>query len=131
MKINLTHLSKAVLQSLIWTLLSVMAEVIIYLILVFNEIVGPQVMNGTMGFFILGVVNVMSCLFIVKHSPVSILFVPLIMNSFILVIAYLNASFDPWWVPVASGWILCMIASIIGILLRRRNSISHRQLERV
>lgn len=130
MKLNLTHLSKAAFQSFIGTLVLVLAEVIIYLTLVFKGIVTPQIMNGSVGFFTVGVVNALCCLFIVKHSPVSILFVPLVMNSFILVMAYLNAALDPWWVPVASAWILCLMASIIGILIRRKILISHNHLER-
>ena len=131
MKTTLTHLSKAVLQSLIGTFILVLAEVIVYLMLVYKGIVAPQIMNGSLGFFTVGVVNALCCLFLVKHSPVSILFVPLVMNSFILVMAYLNASLDPWWVPVASGWVSCLMASTIGLLIRRNRSGSNRQLERV
>lgn len=131
MKINLTHLSKAVLQSFAWTLIAVVTEVIVYLVLVFKGIVSPQILSGSLGFFTLSVVNALCCLFIVKYNLVSILFIPLLMNSFILVIAFLNAALDPWWVPVASGWVLCLMASTIGIMIRRNRSVSNRQLERV
>lgn len=131
MKINLTHLSKAVLQSLVWTLIAVIAEVIVYLVLVLKGIIAPEIMNGSLGFFIVSVVNALCSLFIVKHSPVSILFVPFFMNSFILVMAFFYATLDPWWVPVASGWILCLMASIIGIQIRIKTSNSQSQLERV
>ena len=132
MKKNENKLSKAALQSLGWTLAVVIAEVITYIVFVFKGIVEPALMSGSLGFFIVSVINAICCFFIVKDNPLSIVFTPLIINALVLMMAFFNATFwfDPWWVPVASGWVLCIMASIIGMLIRKRISNSHIQLER-
>ena len=95
-------------------------------------VVEPELMNNSLSFFIVSLVNAIFCFFIVKHNPLSILFVPLVINAFILMMAFFNAAFwlDPWWVPVVTGYVVCMMASIIGVLMRKKSTISHIQVER-
>lgn len=123
----------AVAKSLVLALIAVLAEVIVYITVIIEGIVQPEVMVGSLGLFMVSVLNAFFCFFIVKHNPISILFVPLIINVFIMVMAFFNTAnwLDSWWVPVASGWVLCLMASIIGLLIRKRTSNSDVQLERV
>ena len=125
-------LSKSALQSLGWTMITVLAEVIVYVSVIVKGLVEPEVMSGSLGFFIFSVVNATCCFFIVKHKPISIWFVPLIINAFLLVMAFFNTAFwiDPWWVPVVFGWFLCLISSFLGALVKR-TSMAPVQLERI
>lgn len=125
-------LSKSALQSFGWTMITVLAEVIVYVSLVVEGLVEPEVMSGSLGFFIFGIVNATCCFFIVRHKPVSIWFVPLIINAFLVVMAFFNTAFwmDPWWAPVVFGWFLCLISSIMGALMKK-TSMAHIQLEGV
>jgi len=125
-----TNVSKSAVQSLGWTLLTVIAEVIVYISVIVKGLVEPEAMSGSLGFFLFSVVNAICCFFIVKYKPISILFVPFIINAFLLVMAFFNTAFwiDPWWAPVVGGWILCIMASIIGALVRKRASVSRIHL---
>lgn len=127
-----TTLSRAALQSLGWTLITVIAEVIVYVAVLVEGLVEPEVMSGSLGFFIFSVVNAICCFFIVKHRPISIWFVPVIINAFVMVMAFFNTAFwiDPWWFPFVAGWVMCLMASIIGTLVRKRASVSTIQLGR-
>jgi hypothetical protein len=126
------NLSKAALQSLGWTLLTVVTEVIVYISVIVEGLVKPEVMSGSLGIFIYSLINAICCFFIVKYRPFSIFFVPMIINVFILVMAFFNTVFwiDPWWAPVVGGWVLCLMASIIGVLINKRTSISSIQFEK-
>jgi len=132
MKTNGNNLPKASMQSLGLAFIVIIAEVIVFSWFIVKDLVKPEVMNSSLGFFIVSALNTVCCFFIVKYNPISILFVPLVINAFILAMAFFNTAFgiDPWWVPVVSGWSVCMMASIIGALIRKRTSISRVQLER-
>lgn len=132
MKKNRHNLSTAAIQSFGLALIVIIAEILVYSSFIVEGLVKPEVMNSSLGFFIVSALNTVCCFFIVKYNPISILFVPLVINTFILAMAFFNTAFgiDPWWVPVVSGWLVCMMASIIGALIRKRTSISHVQLER-
>lgn len=133
MKRQRNNLSKAAFKSLVLALLTVVAEVVVYVSVIVEGLVDPEKMSGSFGFFIYSIVNAICCFFIVKYKPISILFVPLIINAFLLIMAFFNTAFwmDPWWAPVAGGWVMCLLASIIGVLVRKRTSKSYIQLERV
>ncbi|HAH25284.1 MAG TPA: hypothetical protein DCL77_16270 [Prolixibacteraceae bacterium] len=130
MKRQKNSLSKAAFKSLVLALLTVVAEVVVYISVIVEGLIEPEKMSGSFGFFIFSIVNAICCFFIVKYKPISILFVPLIINAFLLVMAFFNTAFwmDPWWAPVVGGWIMCLLASIIGVLIRKRASISNLQL---
>ena len=132
MKANGNNLSKASMQSLGLAVIVIIAEVLVYSSVIVKGLVKPEVMNSSLGFFIVSALNTVCCFFIVKYNPISILFVPLVINTFILAMAFFNTAFgiDPWWVPVVSGWLVCIMSSIIGALIRKRTSKSHIQLER-
>jgi hypothetical protein len=127
-----TTLSRAALQSLGWTLITVMAEVIVYVAVLVEGLVEPEVMSGSLGFFIFSLINAVCCFFIVKHRPISIWFVPVIINAFVMMMAFFNTAYriEPWWLPFVAGWVMCLMASIIGALMRKRASDAHIQLER-
>jgi len=133
MKINITKLSKLTIRSLGLALIVIIAEVMVYASFIVKGIIDPEIITSSTGFIIVSAINAICCLFIVKYNPISILFVPLLINAFILLMAFYNTVFwiDPWWVPFVGGWVWCIMASIIGALLRKRTSISHVQLQRV
>jgi predicted permease len=66
------------------------------------------------------------CFFIVKQNPSSIWYVPIICNVLFIISALVEPNF--WkgsdWIFVCSGWVLSIIASIIGALVGRKNIIS-------
>jgi len=64
-----------------------------------------------------------ACYFIVKQNPESVWFVPLIVNSLLIFSAVVESNFwknppdysgIPMWIPVCSGWILCLVVSIFA-----------------
>lgn len=127
-----SNLSKSAIKSLVLALLAVFAEVVVYVSVIVEGLIEPEKMSGSFGFFIFSIVNAICCFFIVKYKPISILFVPLIINAFLLVMAFFNTAFwmDPWWAPVVGGWIMCILASIIGVLIRKRAAVSNMRLNR-
>lgn len=129
-KVN--NLLTGTVQSLGLVLVVIIAEVLVYSSVIAEGLVKPEVINSPLGFFIVNAVNTVCCFLIVKYNPVSIVFVPLIINAFILAMAFFNTAFgiEPWWLPVVSGWAVCMMASILGLLIRKRTSVSRIQLER-
>lgn len=132
MKTNSMKLSKLTMRSLGFALIVIIAEVMIYASFIVKGLIEPEVITSSTGFIIVSAVNAICCLFIVKYNPISILFVPLLINAFVLLMAFYNTVFwiDPWWIPFVGGCVWCIMASIIGALLRKRTSISHTQLQR-
>ena len=132
MKINITKFSKLTMRSLGLALLVIVTEVMVYASFIVKGIIDPEVIVSSTGFILVSAVNSFCCLFIVKYNLISILFVSILINAFVLVMAFYNTVVwvDPWWVPFVGGWVWCMMASIIGALLRKRTSVSHIQLQR-
>jgi hypothetical protein len=62
------------------------------------------------------------CYFIVKHNPGSIWYVPVICNVLGIISAIVEHNFwiTPMWILVCSGWVLSIIASIIGARAGKR-----------
>lgn len=66
------------------------------------------------------------CFFIIKKNPLSIWYVPIICNILFIISALIEPNF--WkgsdWIFVCSGWVLSIIASIIGMLMGKRTIVS-------
>ena len=86
-------------------------------------------LNIALVFLLWGVVNTISCFFIVRQNPKSIWYVPLIINAF-LTYAF-SAEADSWnsiiAISLCCAWLLSIIASIIGLQMGRRKTISGNQ----
>lgn len=57
-----------------------------------------------------------SCFFICRQNPKSILYVPVLCNIIGIISAAVERNFwiSPLWIVICSGWVLSIIASIIG-----------------
>jgi len=68
---------------------------------------------------------VVCCFFIVKKNLSSFWYVPLICNALTIITAF---SEDFWkgpdWIFICSGWVLSIVASIIGAIVGKRTAIS-------
>ena len=66
------------------------------------------------------------CYFIVKQNPGSIWYVPIICNVLGIISAIVEPNFwiTPMWIPFCSGWLLSIIASIIGSRVGKRTLVS-------
>ena len=64
------------------------------------------------------------CYFIVKQNPRSIWYVPIICNVLGIISAIVEPNFwiTPMWIPICSGWVLSIIASIIGARAGKKKS---------
>ena len=84
-------------------------------------------------YFLFGLLSAIACLLIIEQNPKSIWYVPLIINSQFILAAFIepffwrippDASGIPTWTLVCSGWILTIIASIIGATLGRKTGVT-------
>lgn len=69
------------------------------------------------------------CFCICRHNPKSILYVPILCNSIGIISAFVERNFwiSSLWIVICSGWILSIIASIIGAQLGWEKAISGNQ----
>ena len=86
-----------------------------------GEGLGPYVkIKGNIGeeipYIIYGIVVAVCCYFIVKKNPSSIWYVPIICNVIGIIAAIIEPNFwiTPMWIPICGGFVLSIIASIIG-----------------
>lgn len=123
MKTQGYYLLITIAQSFVSTFIASVAGVVVYLSVIMDGLVEPEIINGQFGLFILGVLNALSCFFIVRHNSVSIWFVPLLINIFVIAIAFWEPDFwsSTLWIPACGGWILCIVASLLG--LRKGNKV--------
>ena len=77
---------------------------------------------------IYGVLNAVCCFFIIKQDPKSIWYVPLIINAILIFSAIGEPNFwrTSMWIFVCSGWILCIIASIVGAKIGNRAALADK-----
>lgn len=77
---------------------------------------------GAIPYIIFDVLIAVGCFYIVKWNPKSIWYVPLICNVIGIIAAIIEPSFwrTSLWVLICSGWVLSVIASIIGAKDGRR-----------
>jgi hypothetical protein len=72
----------------------------------------------------LGIVNAICCFFIVKKNPISIWYVPLIINVIYIISAVVESMKTSAWVAICGILALSLIASIIGARMGRRETVS-------
>ncbi|HAH25281.1 MAG TPA: hypothetical protein DCL77_16255 [Prolixibacteraceae bacterium] len=120
-------------QSLGWAFIALIEGVILYGWVVVEGLVEPEVISGSTGLFLYGIVNAICCFFIVFYCPRSVWFVPFIINTFLIALTFWEPHFwnTSLWVPVCSGWALCIVSSIAGALAGDKTTISPHRLERI
>jgi hypothetical protein len=65
-----------------------------------------------------------SCFYICRQNPKSILYVPVLCNIIGIISSIAEPTFwkDSLWIVICSGWVLSIIASIIGAFIGRRTT---------
>lgn len=109
-----------------WALaaLSFIAAFILFFVL--GDIGGLMNINAKIGepilFIIYGIFIAVCCFFIVRQNPKSIWYVPIISNTMGIFVAITSSKF--WmtsdWIYFCIGWVLSVIASVIGYFMGRR-----------
>jgi len=81
--------------------------------------------GGNTAYILFGLLSATACFYIIKQNPKSIWYVPLIINSLLILSAFIepnfwrlppNASGIAMWIPVCGGWILTLIFSITAVI---------------
>ena len=74
-------------------------------------------------YIIYGLFIAVCCFFIVRQNPKSIWYVPLICNAVGIIAAIIEPTFwvTSLWMLICGGWVLSVIASIIGFIVGRRS----------
>jgi hypothetical protein len=107
--------------------LTLVATIIIFIVLSFlgdlmkiNENISEPIFYIIFGLFI-----VVCCFFIVRQNPTSIWYVPIICNVIGIISAIIEPTFwvTPLWMFICGGWVLSIIASIIGYSIGRRSGV--------
>jgi hypothetical protein len=90
-----------------------------------GEGIGGEI-GGNLAYIIYDLVIAVCCFFIVKQNPRSIWYVPVISNLLGIIAAIVEPNFwiSSMWIYNCVGWLLSLIASIIGARIGRRISIS-------
>ena len=98
---------------------------------VVDELVHSFDEGGTIAYMLFGLLSTIACYFIIKKNPRSVWYVPLIINSLLILSAFIesffwrlppNASGTPMWIPVCFGWILTLILSIIAAIKGKKGA---------
>lgn len=81
-----------------------------------------------LGYIIFDLLNAIGCFIIVRWNPKSTWYVPVIVNMMGIIAAMILPGFwtTKLWVPFAAGWIISIIASIIGYKVGS-NSLSSKE----
>jgi hypothetical protein len=88
----------------------------------------PGKISEIFTFILYVLINVICCFFIVRQNPKSIWYVPLIINSVLImaVLGEINFRRPSIWIPVFCGFVLSIGASIMGLRARKRHTIFNR-----
>ena len=107
--------------------LALIAMFIIFMVLM---VIGESIKTETIAaevlvYIILGIVNAICCFFIVRQNPISIWYVPLIINVIYIISSVVESMKTSDWVAICGILALSLIASIIGARVGRRKTISN------
>jgi hypothetical protein len=88
-----------------------------------------KIKGGTgdaLAYILYDIVITCCCYLIVKQNPKSIWYVPFICNVLGIIAAIIEPNFwvTPMWIPFSSGWILSIVASIIGAVKGKRTPVT-------
>lgn len=104
------------------------------LLFVVGELLDSIDPSSAITYSLYGLLSATACYFIIKQNPKSIWYVPLIINAFLIFAAIVEENFwkpqsdnqqgIPMWIPICSGWVLSIVASLIGARMGKRKVIS-------
>jgi hypothetical protein len=97
----------------------------LFLLFGIGEGIGGEI-GGNLAYIISDLVIAVCCFFIVKQNPSSIWYVPVICNLLGIIAAIVEPNFwiSSMWIYNCAGWILSLVASIIGARAGRKTQIS-------
>jgi CDP-diglyceride synthetase len=88
--------------------------------------------SSVIAYSLSGLLSATACFFIIKQNPKSIWYVPLIVNALLIFSAIVETNFwksqpdnlpgIPMWIPICIGWVLSIIASIIGAWMGKQKA---------
>ncbi len=90
----------------------------------------PESNNDVLVFYILyNLVIAGGCFYICRQNPKSIWYVPVLCNIIGIISAIIEQNFwiSSLWIVICSGWVLSIIASILGALIGRKKAIPDNQ----
>jgi len=96
----------------------------------FTELLGPILtidkdISEVIAYILLGIIIAAACYFICRHNPKSVWYVPIIANIPGIIAAIVEPNF--WitylWILICGGWVLSVIAAIIGAKLGQGSSL--------
>ena len=90
----------------------------------------PESDIGDLVFYILyNLIIAGGCFYICRQNPKSIWYVPVLCNIIGIISAIIERNFwiSSLWIVICSGWVLSIIASIIGAQTGRKKAISNNQ----
>ena len=113
MKTNRKESFLATTPSAVLALLTFFAALI--LLFGIGEGIGGDI-GGILAYILSDLVIAVCCFYIVKQNPGSIWYVPVICNLMGIIAAIVEPNFwiSSMWILVSIGWVLSLIASIIG-----------------
>lgn len=79
---------------------------------------------STIAYLLNAVIIAAGCFFIIRANPKSIWYVPFICNISSILSAVREPDFwrSPVWIPVCSGWVLSIIASLVAVRINNNNT---------
>lgn len=111
-----------------WGLALLIAFVSIILLILIASLLGPILpidknISEGIGYILYGIIVAIACFFICKHDPKSVWYVPIIANIPGIFSAIVEPNFwiTDLWIFIGIGWVLSMIASIIGRVVGHRS----------
>jgi hypothetical protein len=106
-----------------------------FILFVVGDLLNSFDPSSAITYALFGLLSATACFFIIKQNPKSIWYVPLIINAFLIFSAVVEENFwrpppdnlpgIPMWIPICSGWLLSIIASIIGAWMGKRKVYSN------
>jgi hypothetical protein len=97
------------------------ATVVLFVV---DDLIHSYDKSGIVPYVLFDLLAAAACFFIIKQNPKSIWYVPLIVNSLLILSAFVEGNFwknppdargIPMWIPVCAGWVLCLAVSVIAV----------------
>lgn len=113
-----------------WVLALLTAFLSLFFSFFFTDLLGPILtidkdISEVIAYILLGIIIAAACYFICRHNPKSVCYVPIIANIPGIIAAIVEPNF--WitylWILICGGWVLSVIAAIIGAKLGQGSSL--------
>jgi hypothetical protein len=96
-----------------------------------DALLTPHSQTGIISNILNDILIAAGCFFLVRRNPKSIWYVPLMFNALLIISSIVEPNF--WktlmWISICGGWVLSIIASIIGAIIGRRAADSNANVQ--